>query len=231
MRVIQTFCARVANRVIGPWLPDRRRLGFDYRIHMLRSADPELKHLDRLGPNRGIAIDAGANVGIFTYRLAGLYEKVHSFEICPSLAERLRSLAPANVMVHASGLSSSEGKGTLRIPVFGGRRQYAWATLGSGNFTGAERCDEMPVEFRPLDSFALTGVTMLKVDVEGHEVELFKGAMETLRRNRPHVFVEVNQDNIAAVRELFAALGYEERSLAQVIGPACASSNYHFVPR
>ena len=125
----------------------------------------------QLGPNRGTAIDAGANEGLFTYRLAALYSRVHAFEINPMLASRLRRVVPSTVSVYPVGLSSREGSGILYTPYYRGRPLHGWAGLEPGNCPTAERQTESLVSVRPLDSFGFDDVTLLKVDVEGHELE------------------------------------------------------------
>ena len=97
------------RRCLGPAVPPSFQLGFAYQLARLDGCEPELSFLHRLGPNRGSAIDAGANNGLFTYRLAKLYSQVHAFEINPELAGRLKLLVSPNVEVYPIGLSSCEG--------------------------------------------------------------------------------------------------------------------------
>lgn len=66
-------------------------------------------------PHR-VAIDVGANVGIFTRYLSRHFGAVTSVEPVPYLADRLRSSAPANCRVVGKALGDREGEVTLRIP-------------------------------------------------------------------------------------------------------------------
>ena len=175
MRSIPTLLARGLKRYLGPAVPPRLRLAFDYQLAQLDGCEPELALLHQLGPNRGTAIDAGANEGLFTYRLSTLYNRVHAFEINPTLADRLRRLVPSKVSVYPVGLSSREGSGTLYTPYYHGRPLHGWAGLELWNCPTAERHTESVVSVRPLDSFGFDDVSFLKVDVEGHELELLTG--------------------------------------------------------
>jgi FkbM family methyltransferase len=56
-----------------------------------------------------------------------------------------------------------------------------------------------------LDSLGLTDVTLLKVDVEGHQADVLAGATSTLARCRPAVLIEDGEDTAAPV---LRALGY-----------------------
>lgn len=231
MPSVRPLLARGVRRCVGPVVPARTRLAFNYRLARLAGCEPELAMLHRIGPNRGVAIDAGANEGLYTYRLATLYDRVHAFEINPDLAGRLRRLAPPGVTVHSVGLSSREGSGTLFTPFYRGRPLDGWASLEPGTCSVAERYTESAVTLRPLDAFAIDGLAFLKADVEGHELDLLIGADETLRRNRPVVLLEARAGHLPAVRAYFADRGYVEKTLADLTGLAGAEGNYIFMPK
>ena len=89
---------------------------------------------------------------------------------------------------------------------------------------------ESMVYVRTLDSFSLDDVTLLKVDVEGHEVELLNGATQTIRRNRPVVLIEVKDRNRSAVSDYFRDRGYVERRLKDLTGVFGSSENYVYLP-
>lgn len=230
MRSIPTLLARGLKRCLGPVVPPRLRLAFDYQLARLDGCEPELALLHQLGPNRGTAIDAGANEGLFTYRMAALYDRVHAFEINPTLADRLRRLVPSKVSVYPFGLSSREGSGTLYTPYYRGRPLRGWAGLEPWNCPTAERCTESVVSIRPLDSFGFDDVSFLKVDVEGHELELLTGAQQTIRRNRPVVLIEVKDRNRTAVQDYFRGMRYAELCLQDLIGAPGSTENYIYIP-
>jgi len=186
--------------------------------------------LHQLGPNRGTAIDAGANEGLFTYRLSTLYDRVHAFEINPTLADRLRRLVSSNVSVYPIGLSSREGSDTLYTPHYHGRALYGWAGLEPWNCPMAERYTESVVSVRRLDSFGFDDVSFLKVDVEGHELKLLTGARQTIRRSRPVVLIEVKDRNRAAVQDYFRDMRYAEHWLQDLIGVPGSVENYVYIP-
>jgi FkbM family methyltransferase len=196
----------------------------------MAGCEPELAQLHRIGPNRGFAIDAGANLGLFSYRLTTLYERVHAFEINPALAGRLSQWKSNRLEVHAIGLSSREGSGALYTPIYRGRRLDGWASLEQGNCPAADRYEETRAFVRPLDSFELSGITFMKADVEGHEKELLVGGQDTIRRNRPVVLMEVKDSNLPFVRDFFNRLGYCERRLDELLGVSGSTENYIYMP-
>jgi hypothetical protein len=69
------------------------------------------------------------------------------------------------------------------------------------------------VRVATLDSFDLHGVGLIKIDVEGAELGVLEGAVETLRRFRPLLLVEIEQRHhrapIGGVFERLRALDYD----------------------
>jgi FkbM family methyltransferase len=230
MAPLKSLTARAARRLIGPYVPARWSLRFRHRLALFEGCESELRYLARLGPNRGIAIDVGANEGLYTYGLSRLYSAVHAFEINPELAAWLRSRAPGNVTVHPMGLSSAAGTGELFIPVVRDKALTGWASLSPDNCPGAERWIRQPVQFQSLDALDLTDVAFIKADVEGHEPQFLSGALETIRRNRPVVLLEVKDMNRAKVQAFFAGLNYRERSFVELSGVNGSVENMVFVP-
>ena len=198
--------------------------GLSVRLRALKMRlrhDPDWRLIRDLMPRGGVGVDIGANRGVYTYLMssqAGPAGHVHAVEPYPAHGERLRILARrlGNVTVHPNAVSDHSGREVLRIPVHDGHRIDALATLGPGPpeadaHHGEERCT---VPVRTLDEL-LAGerpVSLLKCDVEGHEQQVFRGAAEILNRDRPSVFVEIEQrhrqDPIDTTFELFAAAGY-----------------------
>jgi FkbM family methyltransferase len=183
--------------------------------------DPDRQLIQDMMPRGGVGVDIGANRGVYTYLMAaqaGAAGHVHAVEPFPAHGDRLRTLARrlGNVTVHPAAASDHSGHEELRIPVHGGHPIDALATLeaaspGTDGQHPEERC-QVPV--RTLDEL-LAGerpVSLLKCDVEGHEHQVFRGAAGVLARDRPAVFVEIEQrhrqDSIDTTFELFADAGY-----------------------
>jgi FkbM family methyltransferase len=173
----------------------------------------------------GTIVDVGAHDGLLTVpfsRLPG--SRVLAFEPLPRAFSRLvRAVAdahggsvPPHVELHPEALGDHTGEITLSLPVLDGEAQEQWASTAKDykSFEGRRiSVERLRVPLRTLDSFALTDVTHMKVDAEGAEYEVFRGATETLRRCRPLITSEIEErhrlGSTWAVPAFLDALGYD----------------------
>jgi len=93
--------------------------------------------------------------------------------------------------------------------------------LGSGHYVKGERNgnmlslsnDGIPVETRKLDEFNFSNIKIIKIDVEGYEVEVLNGALKTIEINRPLVIIETHSRKLRKETDLFLRnLGYTLRA-------------------
>ncbi len=156
-------------------------------------------------PRGQIAVDAGANVGTYAYWFARSASEVVAFEPQPSLAKRLSASGIRNLTVHNVALSDSTGIAELHVP-----KAHGEASLRTLDVP----VDTVQVPLTTLDSFELENVGFFKVDVEGHEEALLHGAENTLQRNSPLIYIEVeerhNPGGIARIVDWLANLGYTD---------------------
>jgi len=182
-----------------------------YAYYKLRGRlDPEMKLLRSMIRPGATAIDAGANVGFYTYVLADFCARVEAFEPIPACARVLRDYGAPNVRVHGSALSDREGTATLNVPSSGGTLLTGHASLRALEGEG----QKLEVPLGRLDAFGFRNVSFFKIDVEGHEWEVLAGADETLRRERPLLFIEIEQRHLSGrpIGDIFAklsGLGYQ----------------------
>lgn len=159
-----------------------RGSGAPYERDMLRDM------ASRLSPG-ALVVDAGANIGNHTVYLAKVAgAQVAAFEPNPALCAALeRSLArngiAGQVRLRRMGLGAGPDKARFaaEIPDNLGSQSLV---LGAGE-----------VEVAPLDSLDLGApARMLKIDVEGMELEVLRGAEGLIARDRPILYVECYQD-------------------------------------
>ncbi|MDB5369370.1 MAG: FkbM family methyltransferase [Roseomonas sp.] len=164
----------------------------------------------------GTVVDVGAHDGLLTLPLAALPgARVLAFEPLPSAFARLtRACAGRGIELHRQALGDRPGQQALSLPVLAGVPQEQWASTVK-TFTGHGAHVEavaMEVPVVTLDSQGLTDLTAMKVDAEGAEYEVLRGARETLRRCRPVLSLELEERHRAgstwAVPAFLDALDY-----------------------
>jgi FkbM family methyltransferase len=228
---MMNVAAKLARTVVLPATPRRLRLPARYWLHHLEgSCEDELRYLPRLGCRGQVAIDVGANEGLYSYRLSKLFSKVYAFEINDELTGELAAYNPGNIEIIHVGLSSRQGSALLYVPVVNGLALTGWASLAPGNCPDTREHLEKTVTLCPLDTYKLRDVSFIKIDVEGHEPEVLKGASQTLATNRPLVLLEVKRRNMDEVCSFFAGLGYRKRKLQDLVGREGSEENSFFVP-
>jgi len=160
-------------------------------------------------------LDVGANIGWFSLSLALTRPdvSVQSFEPVPGtfayLKRNVELNGAGNVRIHNFGFSDAERD-----------LAFYFYPEGSGNASSAnlaERDDAQLVtcRVRRLDDFMAEdggGADLIKCDVEGAELFALRGAEETLRRDRPILFVEM-------LRKWAAKFGYHPNEIIQFLEP------------
>ncbi|MCA0321954.1 MAG: FkbM family methyltransferase [Actinobacteria bacterium] len=148
-----------------------------YAGRLSRESEPEL----RLVTARAKAVqfvDVGANAGIYTaMALRCGARSVVAVEPLPELADRLRSRFGRRVDVVAGALSSASGSASLTVPVVDGVKRHTRATLESGVARGD---GNLLVPLSTLDDLTVEFGAMVKIDVEGHEMEVLAGGARVL---------------------------------------------------
>lgn len=187
-----------ARFVFPPWWGARGTTSF---FLSRESYEPELTCLARLLPVGGTFIDGGANLGIYTIAAAsivGSTGRVVAFEPQQTVFRALEANVALNafswVDLRAVALSDQEGEAQL----FGGSEGVVNASFG--NYSS---CISQTVRTTTLDlAVAETGLLrldVLKLDVEGAEELVLRGASKTLARYQPTVIFEVNPPALTAL--------------------------------
>ena len=159
--------------------------------------DAEAKLLRELDLGEKAMFDIGANTGFFSAVMEDIVtpEKLYLFEPIPNLYKYLlMRFKKANVLNLA--ISNQSGKQVLRLPYINHEPYDSRATL-SGHHVEENQThfDEIEVNLTPLDDFIdqfdLDEIGLVKIDVEGHELEVIEGAKQTFERFKPLIFIEI----------------------------------------
>lgn len=149
-----------------------------------------------------VFFDIGSNYGGYSYiTLFNPNLKVEAFEPNPMVAdafmEILKRNSIPNVNVNSFGLSDIDRTCSLHI--------------GNPNNIGAASIKtntDGDCVFKPLDSLGIQKMDIVKIDVEGHELEVLEGAIETIKRCKPiFLQIEINradaEDRLALIKSKY----------------------------
>ena len=160
--------------------------------------DASLKYVK----NWRTAIDVGANVGEWTRPLTKKFDHVICFEPNPNFRECFnRNITESNVTLYPYGLSTH-----AHTAEQGTNHTHLNYVIGDTTPRDGD------IECRSLDSFDLTDVDYIKIDVDGFEIPVLRGAQETLRENNPVINIEMKERKrpkiVEESRRILRNMGY-----------------------
>ncbi len=157
----------------------------------------------------GVLIDVGANIGSIALPAASAASLVIAFEANRGFANVLAANALNNSLWNVSVVHAAVGE-TERLARFPMMPLGAAGNLGTSGFHLAGKYPEEVVHMTTLDRIAPAGTKVVKIDVEGYEGSVLKGAQRTLTEIRPVWLVESGEDSPAtrAVIQTFIDAGY-----------------------
>ena len=150
-----------------------------------------------LAPKSKQFVDCGAHMGSWSLVMAAHFREVHAFEPQRLIFQQLCGNAAlnglANVFAYNTGLDAKPGQLTLHRP--GIDRGSSSARDSVGERFEADGISTSPevISVTTLDSYSaiLNDVGLIKIDVEGLELRVLRGAVEILRRNNlPKMLIE-----------------------------------------
>lgn len=177
------------------------------------AVEPEEADVRQVVHNGDTVLDIGANFGVFTKlfsQLVGPQGSVIAFEPVPqtfrTLAAGIRRYHRSNVQAINKAVSDHVGMVLMVVPPYEesqGDNLYQASIVNS---------PESPKSFSigavTIDSLQLSRVDFIKIDVEGHELEVLHGSRQTLEKHHPTLMVEVTSSR--TVDFLCKEVGYRQ---------------------
>lgn len=169
-------------------------------------------------------VDVGANAGLFTLLAAaavGPSGAVHAFEPSPRERAHLQSNIELNslknVHVYPVALGSAAQTASLSVS---DREHPGQNTLGGFSYRETSQAYSIEVSVETLDQVvereSVNRIDLMKIDVEGSETAVIRGASAALRRFRPVIIAEANEtalsqmgSNTNELLDLIRSQGYE----------------------
>lgn len=194
----------------------------------LKSRDPFVIMRNLVAAETPLIIDAGAHVGLAAARFRELFPRamIHCFEPFPESFERLKTSVGqrAPIELHKVALAAADGQAEFSV-----NRNSATNSLLASDQDAArywrsdapKTTNTLTVPTQALEEFArerkIDAIDILKMDVQGGEYEVLKGAAELLSRQAIGlIYMElitaptyVGQHRMREYLDLFDAVGYE----------------------
>jgi len=150
-------------------------------------------------PTNAVIVDGGANIGFFTvpvaHRTQGRGTRIIAFEPQRQLFQALGGSLALNgynhVYLHNCGLSAEPG--IAQLPAVDYSEVQDFGTVALSDDTTVEEdgwMNDRVVDVTSIDAMALPRLDFFKLDVEGYEVPALTGALATIKKHRPWIWVE-----------------------------------------
>ena len=156
-----------------------------------------------------IAIDIGAYIGTHTLPMSKLCKKVYSFEANSDIyLYHIKNIALnhiVNIEPHCVALSESKSEVSFY------KRDDGTSRISSRH----QRGEPVKLQTDLLSSFInpKEKIKLIKIDVEGHEFNVLKGAKELIDKNKPYILIEVFQNKLDQLTEWGKQNNYKIESL------------------
>ena len=172
--------------------------------YLKNKTEPEILILEDLVSQDQASIDIGVYRGIYSYHLLKYSEFVYSFEANPLLIDKLNKSFKNvnNIKIENLAVSSSSGTTELKIPFRDESVEYDHEQryqLGISSIHSANNLDNLNyhsinVKKITLDQYSFKHkIGFIKIDVEGHELEIIRGAKNLLIRDKPNLLIEIEE--------------------------------------
>jgi FkbM family methyltransferase len=180
----------------------------------------------------GIVLDIGANLGTFCIPLAKKVSKhiYHAFEpqriISYQLCANIFINSLENVYAYELALSDTDTSVLVEIPDYATESNIGAFSIDEETRKNDYECSTVNtsnnIELIPLDHMNFSRIRLIKIDVEGHELEVIKGGIETIKKNNyPPIIFEAwtwkpwFEPKRKALLEYLEGHGYEIQQLGQ----------------
>lgn len=175
----------------------------DYIKNTLKKGEPwesrHIEHIRKYAKPGTTVVDAGTHIGTISIpasRIVGEHGRVLSFEPQPKIFRELNHNLMINGIKNVKTFRYALGDkpGVVQLKTLVAHNEGGTSLANDSAIQGPSAGDipsTMKAEVVTLDSFKLTNVSLMKVDVEGWEDNFLIGAKETIKANRPVILIEI----------------------------------------
>lgn len=170
------------------------------------------------------SIDVGVYRGVYSYEMSKYSEKVHSFEPNPIIFKYINKNLKKfikNIHLYNFALSNQNKTINLKIPIRNSNSNkeifeeyYEMGKATIHNENNFENYENFEIQTKKIDELNFDNkISFIKIDVEGHELEVIEGAINTIKRDKPVLLVEIEKQytkkEVAESINFINSLGYK----------------------
>jgi len=166
-------------------------------------------------PEDAVIVDGGANIGFFTvpvaHRTQGRGTRIISFEPQRQLFQALGGSLAINgyrhVYLYNCGLGADYGQAELPAVDYSVAQDFGTVSLSDDTTIDEDAwMADRQVEITSIDNMSLPRLDFFKLDVEGYEVPALTGALGTIKKHRPWIWVEYFITGVEPIKETLSDL-------------------------
>ena len=170
------------------------------------------------------SIDVGVYRGVYSYEMSKYSEKVHSFEPNPIIFKYINKNLKKfikNIHLYNFALSNQNKTINLKIPIRNSNSNkeifeeyYEMGKATIHNENNFENYENFEIQTKKIDELNFDNkISFIKIDVEGHELEVIEGGKNTIKRDKPVLLVEIEKQytkkEVAESINFINSLGYK----------------------
>jgi FkbM family methyltransferase len=164
-----------------------------------------LSFLEESFDDTGLFVDVGANIGLMSVFVANKFKnsEVVAFEAHPKTAEILRGNIELNDLSNIQIVQKALGAKAGKVVIYDNWQMNRGA---ASIMYGDEGNEGYEVEMTTLDSVMNRKVSLVKIDVEGAELDVLKGMQDVIVRDKPTLIVEISKGRTNDENEIFSLI-------------------------
>ena len=189
-----------------------------------RSDEQEINLVKKFIKSGTDSIDVGVYRGVYSYEMSKYSEKVHSFEPNPIIFKYINKNLKKfikNIHLYNFALSNQNKTMNLKIPIRNSNSNkeifeeyYEMGKATIHNENNFENYENFEIQTKKIDELSFDNkISFIKIDVEGHELEVIEGAINTIKRDKPVLLVEIEKQytkkEVAESINFINSLGYK----------------------
>lgn len=158
-----------------------------FNVDMILEIEKYFKNRSRVH-----ALDIGANIGFMTSYFGKRWENTTAFEPTPSIFKCLKKNCEGHNNIDLKNFAISDQTGDLLFAI--NPKSEINQLISSKNVL-KKNWSAIKVPTVKIDDLKFSNIDMIKIDVEGHEFNVIKGAENTIKNQRPLIAIEISFEN------------------------------------